>query len=50
MAELAMHVEDIGHLMLLGNSYRGVGLPDLIHDARDAANSLVEQIATAPIR
>ena len=50
MAELAVRVEDIGHLTLLGNSYRGVGLPDLIRDARTAAAELLAQIATAPIR
>jgi oxygen-dependent protoporphyrinogen oxidase len=28
-------------LWLLGNGYRGVGLPDLIRDARAAARQLV---------
>ena len=50
MAELALRLEDIGHLTLLGNSYRGVGLPDLIRDARAAAAALLDEIATAPIR
>jgi len=50
MAELSLRVEDIGHLTLLGNSYRGVGLPDLIRDARAAAAALLDEIATAPIR
>jgi len=50
MAELAQRVETIGHLTLLGNSYRGVGLPDLIRDARTSAATIVNQIATAPIR
>jgi oxygen-dependent protoporphyrinogen oxidase len=50
MDELAQRVEHIGHLTLLGNSYRGVGLPDLIRDARTAAAALLDQIATAPIR
>jgi len=50
MAELTQRVEAVGHLTLLGNSYHGVGLPDLIRDARSSAVTIVEQIATAPIR
>jgi len=50
MAELAQRIETVGHLTLLGNSYHGVGLPDLIRDARSAATTIVNQIATAPIR
>jgi len=50
MAELAQRVEAIGHLTLLGNSYRGVGLPDLIRDARTTTRALLDQIASAPIR
>jgi oxygen-dependent protoporphyrinogen oxidase len=42
MAELAERVHQLGGLWLLGNGYRGVGLPDLIRDARDAARKLVE--------
>jgi oxygen-dependent protoporphyrinogen oxidase len=42
MAELAERVHQLGGLWLLGNGYRGVGLPDLIRDARDAARRLVE--------
>jgi oxygen-dependent protoporphyrinogen oxidase len=37
MAGLLQHVESLGNLWLLGNAYRGVGLPDLIRDARVAA-------------
>ena len=37
MAELARRVEHFPGLWLLGNGYRGVGLPDLIRDARVAA-------------
>lgn len=37
MAKLQTHVDAIGRLHLLGNGYRGVGLPDLIRDAREAA-------------
>ncbi|WP_263367850.1 protoporphyrinogen oxidase [Edaphobacter bradus] len=41
MAELNERVRALGSLWLLGNAYRGVGLPDLIRDARAAAQSLV---------
>ena len=41
MAELQSRVEAIGNLHLLGNGYRGVGLPDLIRDGRATARSLV---------
>ena len=37
MAQLQTRVDGIGKLHLLGNGYRGVGLPDLIRDAREAA-------------
>jgi oxygen-dependent protoporphyrinogen oxidase len=37
MAKLFRHVGSLGNLWLLGNGYRGVGLPDLIRDARAAA-------------
>ncbi|MBS1823525.1 MAG: protoporphyrinogen oxidase [Acidobacteria bacterium] len=37
MAELDARVGALGDLWLLGNGYRGVGLPDLIRDARAAA-------------
>ena len=37
MAELDARVSKLGDLWLLGNGYRGVGLPDLIRDARAAA-------------
>ncbi len=40
MAELDNLVAEIPGLTLLGNSYRGVGLPDLIRDARIAARKL----------
>lgn len=42
MAELAERVHQLGGLWLLGNGYRGVGLPDLIRDARVAARNFVE--------
>ncbi|RSL17576.1 oxygen-dependent protoporphyrinogen oxidase [Edaphobacter aggregans] len=39
MAELDERVSSLKGLWLLGNGYRGVGLPDLIRDARAAAQS-----------
>lgn len=39
MASLTARIEDLGSLFLLGNAYRGVGLPDLIRDARSAAHT-----------
>jgi protoporphyrinogen/coproporphyrinogen III oxidase len=43
MAELRERVKALNGLWLLGNGYRGVGVPDLIRDARAAARELVEQ-------
>jgi oxygen-dependent protoporphyrinogen oxidase len=40
MAQLQQRVDGIGALHLLGNGYRGVGLPDLVRDSRAAARSL----------
>ena len=40
MAELEERVRRLEGLWLLGNGYRGVGLPDLIRDARAAAQTL----------
>jgi oxygen-dependent protoporphyrinogen oxidase len=37
IAELNTRIATLGGLTLLGNGYRGVGLPDLIRDARAAA-------------
>jgi oxygen-dependent protoporphyrinogen oxidase len=45
MAELDQRVRTLGSLCLLGNGYRGVGLPDLIRDSRVAVRSLA---ATLP--
>ncbi|HTH53762.1 MAG TPA: protoporphyrinogen oxidase [Edaphobacter sp.] len=39
MAELDERVRGLSGLWLLGNGYRGVGLPDLIRDARAAARA-----------
>jgi oxygen-dependent protoporphyrinogen oxidase len=43
MKELAERVAGLDGLWLLGNGYRGVGLPDLIRDARTAARQFVER-------
>jgi oxygen-dependent protoporphyrinogen oxidase len=43
MAELSERVKKLDGLWLLGNGYRGVGLPDLIRDARTAARQFAEQ-------
>jgi oxygen-dependent protoporphyrinogen oxidase len=40
IAELDLRIAAIGSLTLLGTGYRGVGLPDLIRDARAAVRSL----------
>jgi oxygen-dependent protoporphyrinogen oxidase len=40
MAELDGRVGKLGGLTLLGNGYRGVGVPDLIRDARTAASKI----------
>ncbi len=42
MKELDERVRALEGLWLLGNGYRGVGLPDLIRDARAAARRVVE--------
>ena len=42
MNELARCIRALGHLHLLGNGYRGVGVPDLIRDARSAARAITE--------
>jgi oxygen-dependent protoporphyrinogen oxidase len=41
MAKLQEQVAQLEGLWLLGNGYRGVGLPDLIRDARLAAQQFV---------
>jgi protoporphyrinogen/coproporphyrinogen III oxidase len=41
MAELQRRVDSIAALHLLGNGYRGVGLPDLIRDGRAAARDCI---------
>ena len=41
MAKLDEHIAALGDLTLLGNAYRGVGLPDLIRDARESVQNLL---------
>ncbi len=41
IAELDRRIATFGNLTLLGNAYRGVGLPDLIRDSRAAAKSVL---------
>jgi len=41
MAELEGRVSELDGLCLLGNGYRGVGVPDLVRDARSAARQMV---------
>ena len=41
MEELGGRVEAVGRLRLLGNGYRGVGIPDLVRDARSAVADLM---------
>jgi oxygen-dependent protoporphyrinogen oxidase len=43
IAELDNRIQTLGGLTLLGNGYRGVGLPDLIRDARAAARQITAQ-------
>ncbi len=47
MAELEVRISKLPHLRLIGNAYRGVGLPDVIHAARTAARELVAGLAGA---
>ena len=42
MAELAERVQKFDGLWLLGNGYRGVGLPDLVRDSRAAAREFAK--------
>lgn len=42
MQELQDRISALGNLYLLGNGYRGVGLPDLVRDSRAAARSILQ--------
>ena len=48
MTQLDTLVAQHPGLHLLGNSYRGVGLPDLIHAARTAARNIASRLADTP--
>jgi oxygen-dependent protoporphyrinogen oxidase len=50
MAELDGLAKELPGLWLLGNAYRGVGLPDLVRDARGAARELLGQDQAEPPR
>ena len=41
MAELNSRMAQLPHLQLIGNAYRGVGLPDLIRSSRAAAREIL---------
>jgi oxygen-dependent protoporphyrinogen oxidase len=43
MAELNKRVNALDGLWLLGNGYRGVGIPDLVRDAREAARRMTDR-------
>jgi oxygen-dependent protoporphyrinogen oxidase len=43
MAELAERIAKLDGLWLLGNGYRGVGLPDLVRDARTAVRQFADR-------
>lgn len=47
MAELDVRVSHLPNLRLIGNAYRGVGLPDLIHSGRMAARELAASLTRA---
>ena len=42
MAELDGRIQALGGMWLLGNGYRGVGLPDLIRDSRSAVGEVLQ--------
>ena len=44
MAELEARLTQLPNLYLLGNAYRGVGLPDLIRDARTTAQKAIHSL------
>ncbi|MGO8717720.1 MAG: protoporphyrinogen oxidase [Acidobacteriaceae bacterium] len=47
MAELDVRVARLPNLRLIGNAYRSVGLPDLIHSSRTAAREVVTGLTTS---
>jgi oxygen-dependent protoporphyrinogen oxidase len=47
IAELEKKVARLPHVRLIGNAYRGVGLPDLIRDGRNAAREMAATLVVA---
>ena len=47
MDALDTRIARLPHLRVVGNAYRGVGLPDLIHAGRMAARTMVAELAEA---
>lgn len=47
IAQLEKRIAQLPHLRLIGNAYRGVGLPDLIRDGRNAARKMIAALAGA---
>jgi oxygen-dependent protoporphyrinogen oxidase len=45
MAELNNRITALGQISLLGNGYRGVGIPDLIRDSRAAAHAIAARMS-----
>ena len=39
-------IAQLPHIRLIGNAYRGVGLPDLIRDGRNAARDTIAGLAS----
>lgn len=47
IAEVESRARRFPNLVLIGNAYHGVGLPDLIHQGRSAAREIVRKLAGA---
>ena len=47
MVELDARITQISNVRLIGNAYRGVGLPDLVHAGRNAAHEMARRMAGA---
>jgi oxygen-dependent protoporphyrinogen oxidase len=48
MTELDQRIRALSSLSLLGNGYRGVGIPDLIRDSRAAVRSITPTLLSSP--
>ena len=46
MAALKKRIDALGKLWLLGNGYHGVGVPDLIRDARETVRQIADALKT----